>query len=89
MGLFCWGDFSNDNHLLSDILLFKDSDFSIKELMFESGNISDLINILDSVMENPIETNINFKKSIKEKLIKYKFAFKKELNFTFNILAND
>ena len=75
--------------ITSDILLFKDSDFSIKELMFKSENISDLINILESVMENPIQTHKNFKKSIKEKLKKYKDDFKKELNITFEMLTND
>jgi glycosyltransferase involved in cell wall biosynthesis len=75
--------------ITSDISLFKDSDFSINELMFKSGDENDFLEILQGLMRKPEIKNENYKNIIIEKLKKYKDDFKKELNITFEMLTND
>ena len=69
--------------ITSDISLFKDSDFSVKELMFKSGDENNFLEILERLMINPRKTNKYFKEQIEKKIKKIRNFFAEELNNVF------
>jgi glycosyltransferase involved in cell wall biosynthesis len=75
--------------ITSDILLFKDSNFALDPLTFESGNINSLVNVLENLMINPDVKLHEFEEIIKNRVLSHKSKFIKELNYAISSIAFD
>jgi glycosyltransferase involved in cell wall biosynthesis len=75
--------------LSSDISLFKDSEFSIDELMFGSGNEKDFLRVLESLMDSSKEKINFFNNIIKNRIESHKVKFYDELNSSLHSIVNE
>lgn len=78
----------NKSVICSDIPLFKDSEFSIDELMFKSGNKKDFLRVLESLMDSPKEKKYFYNKIIKDRIKSHKLKFYNELNNSLNSIVS-
>ncbi|WP_129408543.1 glycosyltransferase [Marinitoga lauensis] len=74
--------------ITSDLKMFLESDFSIKNLIFKKGDSEDLYKVLKWVIDNHSKEYENLVRKLNDKVVKYERNFWKEVEYAYKKICN-